>query len=413
MSANKQKDSHRPPSDDGMAKEEFIRVGTTLYKIVEQPKLNGGYVRKRIVWNNETLRQDSGKDYIGSVPKYDGFCTVPEHIGYRPVVGKFLNLYEPIDHQPKEGDFSYIRSLVRHIFGEQYELGMDYLQLLYLQPIQKLPIPLLVSEERNTGKSTFLNFLKLLFQNNVTFNTNEDFRSRFNFDWAGKLLIVVDEVLLNRREDSERLKNLSTTLSYKVEAKGKDRDKIAFFAKFVLCSNNEYLPVIIDAGETRYWVRKIDRLQSDDTDFLQKLKAEIPAFLHFLQHGTLSTEKENRMWFAPSLLHTEALQKIIRSNRNRLEIEMHELILDIMKSVGTDTFSFCYDDILLLLAQSQIKAERHQVRKVLQECWKLTPAHNTLTYTTYQVSCSREYRYSPIETTGRYYTVTKEFLQTL
>ena len=413
MSANKQQDSHRPPSDGGMAKEEFIRVGTTLYKIVEQPKLNGGYVRKRIVWNNETLRQDSGKDYIGSVPKYDGFCTVPEHLNYRPIVGKFLNLYEPIDHHPKEGDFSYIRSLVRHIFGEQYELGMDYLQLLYLQPIQKLPIPLLVSEERNTGKSTFLNFLKLLFQNNVTFNTNEDFRSQFNSDWAGKLLIVVDEVLLNRREDSERLKNLSTTLSYKVEAKGKDRDEIAFFAKFVLCSNNEYLPVIIDAGETRYWVRKIDRLQSDDTDFLQKLKAEIPAFLHFLQHRTLYTEKESRMWFAPSLLHTEALRKIIRSNRNRLEIEMHELILDIMESVDTDSFSFCYGDILLLLAQSQIKAERHQVRKVLQECWKLTPAHNTLTYTTYQVSYSRECRYSPVKTTGRYYTVTKEFLQTL
>ena len=412
MSANKQQDSHRPPSDGSMAKEEFIRVGTTLYKIVEQPKLNGGYVRKRIAWNNETLRQDYGKDYIGSVPKYDGFCTVPEHLNYRPIVGKFLNLYEPIDHVPRQGNFPSVRSLVRHIFGEQYELGMDYLQLLYPQPIQKLPILLLVSEERNTGKSTFLNFLKLLFQNNVTFNTNEDFRSQFNSDWAGKLLIVVDEVLLNRREDSERLKNLSTTLSYKVEAKGKDRDEIAFFAKFVLCSNNEYLPVIIDAGETRYWVRKIDRLQSDDTDFLQKLKAEIPAFLHFLQHRTLSTEKESRMWFAPSLLHTEALQKIIRSNRNRLEIEMHELILDIMESTGTNTFLFCYGDILLLLAQSQIKAERHQVRKVLQECWKLTPAHNTLTYTTYQVSYSRECRYSPIKTTGRYYTVTKEFLQT-
>ena len=71
---------------------------------------------------------------------------------------------------------------------------MDYLQLLYLQPIQKLPILLLVSEERNTGKSTFLNFLKALFQNNVTFNTNEDFRSQFNSDWAGKLLIVVDSI---------------------------------------------------------------------------------------------------------------------------------------------------------------------------------------------------------------------------
>ena len=413
MSANKQKDSHRPPSDDGMAKEEFIRVGTTLYKIVEQPKLNGGYVRKRIVWNNETLRQDYGKDYIGSVPKYDGFCTVPEHLNYRPIVGKFLNLYEPIDHHPKEGDFSYIRSLVRHIFGEQYELGMDYLQLLYLQSIQKLPILLLVSEERNTGKSTFLNFLKILFQNNVTFNTNEDFRSQCNSDWAGKLLIVVDEVLLNRREDSERLKNLSTTLSYKVEAKGKDRDEIAFFAKFVLCSNNEYLPVIIDAGETRYWVRKIDRLQSDDTDFLQKLKAEIPAFLHFLQHRQLSTEKESRMWFAPSLLHTEALQNIIRSNRNRLEIEMHELILDIMESTDTDTFSFCYGDILLLLGNSQVKAEKHQVRKVVQECWKLTPANNGLTYTTCQFNYNRECRYEPIKRVGRFFTVTREQLESL
>ena len=413
MSAIEQQDSHRPPSDGGMAKEEFIRVGTTLYKIVEQPKLNGGYIRKRIAWNNETLRQDYGKDYIGRVPKYDGFCTVPEHIGYRSVVGKFLNLYEPIDHVPRQGDFPSIRSLLHHIFGEQYELGMDYLQLLYLQPIQKLPILLLVSEERNTGKSTFLNFLKALFQNNVTFNTNEDFRSQFNSDWAGKLLIVVDEVLLNRREDSERLKNLSTTLSYKVEAKGKDRDEIAFFAKFVLCSNNEYLPVIIDAGETRYWVRKIDRLQSDDTDFLQKLKAEIPAFLYYLQHRQLSTEKESRMWFAPSLLHTEALQKIIRSNRNRLEIEMCELMLDIMASTGIDTFSFCCNDILTLLANTYVKAEKHQVRKVLQECWKLSPAPNGLTYTTYQLNYNRECRYEPIRRVGRFYTVTRQQLETL
>ena len=123
MEANKVTKSHKPLSDGGMAKEEFIRVGTTLYKIVEQPRLSGGYVKKRIPWNNETLRQDYGKDYIGSIPKYDGFCTVPEHIGYRPVIGKFLNLYEPIDHQPQEGDFPSIRSLVEHSFGEQIRVG--------------------------------------------------------------------------------------------------------------------------------------------------------------------------------------------------------------------------------------------------------------------------------------------------
>lgn len=389
-------------------------MATTLYKIVWKPNLNGECIKKRVLWNNETLRQDYGKDYIGTVPKFDGFCTVPDHVNYQPIVrDKFLNRYEQIDHKPKQGEFPCIQSLVKHIFGEQYELGMDYLQLLYLQPVQKLPVLLLVSEERNTGKSTFLNFLKALFQDNVTFNTNEDFRSQFNSDWAGKLLIMVDEVLLNRREDSERLKNLSTTLSYKVEAKGKDRDEISFFAKFVLCSNNEYLPVIIDAGETRYWVRKISHLEKDDTNFLQKLKDEIPAFLYHLLHRVLTTQKESRMWFNPKLTYTPALQKIIRSNRNRLEMELSELILDIMDSVGTDSFSFCLNDIISLLINTQVKVEKHQVRKVVQECWKLTPAINTLTYTTYQLDYTQQCHYLSVKKTGRFYTVTKKQLAEL
>ena len=388
----------------------FVRVGTTLYKIVNQPRLNGGYVKKRIVWNNETLRQDYGKNYLANVPKYDGFCTVPDHVNYRQVIDNFLNLYEPIGHQPKEGDFSHIQALLHHIFGEQYELGMDYLQLLYLQPIQKLPILLLVSEERNTGKSTFLNFLKAMFRNNVTFNTNEDFRSQFNSDWTGKLIIVVDEVLLNRREDSERLKNLSTTLSYKVEAKGKDRDEIAFFAKFVLCSNNERLPVIIDPGETRYWVRKIHHLENDDTHFLQKLIEEIPAFLYFLQHRTLTTQNVSRMWFSPKQTETAALLKIIRCNKSKYEVEAAELIKEIMECMEIDSFSFCLNDLLILLNLSQVRIDKHWLRKIVTEDWKLAPAPNGLTYTTYLFACNKERRFEPIRRVGRYYTITRKQL---
>lgn len=388
----------------------FVRVGTTLYKIVNQPRLNGGYVKKRIVWNNETLRQDYGKDYLANVPKYDGFCTVPDHVNYRQVIDNFLNLYEPIGHQPKEGDFSHIQALLHHIFGEQYELGVDYLQLLYLHPIQKLPILLLVSEERNTGKSTFLNFLKAMFRNNVTFNTNEDFRSQFNSDWAGKLIIVVDEVLLNRREDSERLKNLSTTLSYKVEAKGKDRDEIAFFAKFVLCSNNERLPVIIDPGETRYWVRKIHHLENDDTHFLQKLIEEIPAFLYFLQHRSLTTQNVSRMWFSPKQTETAALLKIIRCNKSKYEVEAAELIKEIMECMEIDSFSFCLNDLLILLNLFQVRIDKHWLRKIVTEDWKLAPAPNGLTYTTYLFACNKERRFEPIRRVGRYYTITRKQL---
>ena len=393
-----------------MKEEEYMRVGTTLYKVVNQPCASGGYEKRRVIWNNSTLRQDYGKNYLATVPKYDGFCTVPDHLNYRKEIDGFLNLYEPIEHTPQIGDFPNIRSLVLHIFGEQYNLGLDYLQLLFLQPLQKLPILLLVSEGRKRGKGTFLNFLKAVFGDNVTFNTNEDFRSQFNSDWAGKLLIVVDEVLLNRREDSERLKNLSTTFNYKVEAKGKDRTEIAFFAKFVLCSNNEYLPVIIDAGETRYWVRKINPLQNDDTNFLQKLKEEIPAFLFFLTQRELSTEKESRMWFNPKLTHTAALQKIIRSNRNRLEIEMAELFLDIMSNMNVESVSFCLNDLMTLLIYSQVKAEKHQVRKVVQEVWKLTSAPNSLSYTAYEIAPTRDCHYETKRKIGRFYTITKEQL---
>lgn len=218
---------------------DYARIGKITYIFADMPTANGESTRVMIPWSHNTLAGDKGKKFADTITKYIGFCTVPMHVNYTRSVKSFYNLYEPITHEPQAGEFPHIKMLVEHIFEEHFELGMDYLQLLYTNPVQKLPILLLVSEERNTGKTTFLNFLKAVFQKNVTFNTNEDFRSKFNADWAGKLLIGVDEVLLDKREDSERLKNLSTAKLYKIEAKGKDRQEVEFIAKFVLCSNNE------------------------------------------------------------------------------------------------------------------------------------------------------------------------------
>lgn len=391
----------------------YMRVGTTMYKQVNQPVANGGFTKRLIPWTASAIKVDHGNDYLSHVPKYDGFCTMPSHIDYQPVVGSFLNLYQPIDHVPVKGEIPHIESLIRHIFGEQYDLGVDYLQLLYMNPVQKLPILLLVSEERNTGKTTFLNFLKAIFQENATFNTNEDFRSQFNADWAGKLLIVVDEVLLFRREDSERLKNLSTAKTYKVEAKGKDRMEVQFFAKFVLCSNNELYPVIIDKEETRYWVRKVAHLESDDTSFIDKLKAEIPAFLYYLQHRKLATDQQSRMWFSPKAIHTEALDKIIRNNRPRLEVDMSEVILDIMDKMAVTSVQFCLEDLMALLTFAHVKAEKSLVRKILKDYWKLLPAPNALTYTTYVNDYSLGVGYRSKSAVGRFYTVTRETIRNL
>ena len=407
------KENINPVTSD-IPEDRFERIGTTYYKIVRQPNAAGQLIERSIPWTIEAIRQDYGKDFLANVPKYDGHCCVPSHLDYRPVIGSFKNKYSPLSHIPADGKWHCIESLVRHIFGDQYELGLDYLQILYTMPLQKLPILLLVSEERNTGKSTFLNFLKLLFETNVTFNTNENFRSQFNDDWNGKLVIVVDEVLLNKREDSERLKNLSTTYNYKMEAKGRDREEVSFFAKFVLCSNNEYLPVVIDPGETRYWVRKIPRLTTDDTTFLEKIRHEIPAFLHALANRRLSTTEESRMWFDPKLIDTDALQKIIRANRNRIEVELAELLTDIMVTKGLDSVDFCLNDILNLFDYQRVKADRTALRKVVQDNWGLRPAPNSLSYTTYQMGVFlNEPAYVESRKVGRYYTVTRQMLENL
>ena len=314
-------------------------------------------------------------------------------------------------YSPKEGECPTILSFLGHIFEEQIELGLDYMQLLYCQPLIRLPILLLVSNERNTGKTTFLNFLKAIFAGNMTFNTNEDFRSQFNADWANKLIVAVDEVLLDRREDSERIKNLSTAMSYKAEAKGKDRNEVEFFAKFILCSNNEDCPVIIEQAETRYWVRKINPVKKESGRMLSLLKAEIPQFLYFLKHRQMSTRQESRMWFRHDLLVTDALKRIRRYNRGRVESEMIHLITDIMHIRELEEFSFCVSDMVTMLHNRSMKCEPSQVRYVLQSRWSLEPNPQPVYYVTYSMEFSGEV----VETrkTGRFYHITRSRLNEL
>ena len=390
----------------------YIRVGTEYYREVMRPQANGTTCKCLVYWKASTIKADFGKDYLNDVPKYDCFCTVPSHTDYRKIIGNAYNLYEPITHQPEPGDWSAIDGLLRHIFEEHYEYGLDYIQLLYKMPLQKLPILILVSEQRNTGKTTFLNLLKAIFQDNATFNTNEDFRSKFNSDWAGKLLIMVDEVLLSRREDSERLKNLSTATSYKMESKGKDRNEIAFFGKFVLCSNNEHFPIVIDREEVRYWVRKVNSLETDDPFFMKKLVAQIPAFLHFLMQRELSVQCENRMWFSPERLRTAALNRIVISNRSKIEFEVAELLMDIMDSTGESSVSFVVNDIATLLTYRNVRADTSEIRRLLQIYWQLNPASNSLTYRAYAIGMYPA-KYTAKTAVGRYYTVTKDFILNL
>lgn len=386
----------------------YIRVQTSYWKHVYFPTISGQTNRTLVPWNKDTIREDHSKGYLAKVPKYDGFTCIPSHTNFKQEINGFYNIYSPLSKQPKEGSFENTMNFLSHIFGEQLDMGLDYLQLLYTKPIQTLPILCLVSKERSTGKSTFLKWLKEFFENNLTYLTNDSFSSQFNADWANKLLICIDEVLFNKEELTERIKYLSTTNINKLEAKGKDKREVEFYGKFILCSNNEVNFIKIDGNETRFWVIKVPSIKHEDTNLLHSLIKELPAFMHYLSQRRLTTENKTRMWFTPQQIKTNALNKLVQNNRNRVEKELANILASIMERFDLSEVNLCPLDAVNILSRTRIKTDVTQMRRLLKNEWGLSNQKNSNLYERYSLWSDGDIVSK--EAKGRYFTITKEFL---
>ncbi len=351
---------------------QYIRVGIDYFKETIIP-MTGEDIKVLRRWNKQTIVDDFGRDALKKIEKFDGFCFIPAHDNFQKIINGFYNRYEPISYQiNSKGSWGKIEILLRHIFGEQYDLGLDYLSLLWKQPTQILPIFCLVSEERNTGKTTFLNLMKAIFEGNMTLNTNDDFRSRFNSDWAGKLIIAIDEVLLDKKDDSERIKNLSTAKYYKAEAKGKDKEEVEFFGKFILCSNNEENFVKIDSNEIRYWVRHIPTLGNNiKPNLLDELIKEVPAFAYFLNTREIITKMTTRMWFTKEQIHTEALDVLITGNRTNIEKELEEMLKDEFAVFETDTLCYTTKNLVEMLRSRGVSSSSNYIATIMKTKYNL------------------------------------------
>lgn len=393
----------------------YIRVGTTYYKLIERPQISGDKITSLVKWSRETIIQDHGKKIIYDIPKYDGFCCIPNHLKYQKTIENFYNIYNEIPHQPSISRVSvdeipFSISFLQHIFGNQVDLGLDYLKILLENPTQILPILCLVSKERATGKTTFLKWMKEIFGRNMTYIKGDSFNSQFNSDWASMLLIAIDEVFFDRKEITERLKYLSTTNKDKLENKGKDREEIDFFGKFILCSNNEDNFIQIDENEIRFWVLKINLIKLENTEFLQNLISEIPQFLSFLIHRKFYSQKKSRMWFSPDEIKTKALQKLVFKNGNKLEAKMVELLYEFFESNDVQEISVVPQDILNMLNRMfrQLNFSRNDVRTILKDKWKLEPQKNGLTYIRYDIDYSGNFCEN--NAVGRYFKISKKFI---
>lgn len=397
----------------------YLRVGTTYYKTIEKPLISGDKISILVRWNRETIISDHGKIYVSKVSKYDGFCCIPSHLDYRQIIDGFYNMYNEIPYQPinesispeaLENKIPFSLKFMKHIFGEQLELGLDYIKILLEYPTQILPILCLVSKERSTGKSTFIKWLKSIFGLNMTYIKGDSFSSQFNSDWTSMLIVAIDEVFFDKKEITERLKYLSTTDKDKKEAKGKDREEVEFFGKFILCSNNEDNFIQIDENEIRFWIIKVKSIKSENTEFLKNLNKEIPYFLRYLIQRTFHSRKETRMWFTESQIRTKALQKLVWKNNNKLESKIIELLYEFFESTEDSKILCIPQDIFNMLGKMFSKQywTVNDVRKILKENWKLEPQSNSLSYIKYDLDYGLSFFQQ--NKTGRYFTIERNFI---
>ena len=342
-----------------LAIKDFIRVGDDYFEMIQMPNIRTNNREIKLVPRKKgTIVDDFGKDQLRNVRKYKAFINKPSHLEYKAVIDDCYNLYHPINYVAEQNcPWPHIKKLMEHIFGEQVELGYDYMQLLYRNPMQILPILCLVSQERGTGKTTFLDLIREIYGNNAIIVGNSEITSEFNALVSGKLVVGVDETSLeDNTKVTERLKMMSTAKKVPMQRKGKDHEEIENFTKYVLCSNNETRFIYTQEDEIRFWVRKVEPIPKEENipDILPVLSQEIPGFLSFLLSRQMHIrEAQSRMWFKPEDIETEALLKLKAAQQPLPVREMKETIRTLFMDFPAEEYIISIKVLKLMVDEIQ------------------------------------------------------------
>jgi hypothetical protein len=366
----------------------FIRVGVDYYKVIKK-KDRWGIERVELkAWKKEELKLDYGSNAAENVSKYDDFTLEPDNSEYSSIVDNCYNLYRPFVWQPSTNEISaenipYSIQVMRHIFQEQIEAGLDFMKILYEMPKERFYILCLVSTKRGTGKSTFLNWLDIIFGDNYV-NTNiEELQSQFNGSYCAKNIIAIEEALSDKKAIMEKLKALSLMVKVPVNEKYIRNYSIPFYAKFIFASNHELDFIKIDDEEDRFWIRKIPPLPQEykDERILEYLQSEVPKFLKYLQQRP-TLKKEYRFMIPPERIMTEATRLVKLQSKNGLYKDMVERFKMIFWQNEGLQYFYCSPTDIQEKFYEKIKSQISigYISETLRKEFKLSPVPKAMRY---------------------------------
>lgn len=352
----------------------FFRCGDDYFELVDTPTPFGETEQKLTKRSITTIKDDFGKDAIKHIKKYKAFVNIPNNQNYQRIINNCYNTYNPITHEVQEGSWKFTQMFLEHIFGDYYEIGLDYVTILYRYPTEILPVLCLVSTERRTGKTTFLDWLCDIFGDNACVVGNEEFKSQFNGVFLTKLIMGLDETsLADNREITERIKWLSTTKKIPVQKKGVDFNIVDNFCHLIMCSNQESNFVFTEKEEVRYFVLKIPSLDGKEmTDLRKRLQQEIPAFLYYIQNRTITYPKKSRQWFAYELTRTKAFEALCENQKPRCQKILEQWINDTVTDFGLSELKMTKSALIDILPE--LRKWENQINDTLKRigCEKQT-----------------------------------------
>lgn len=358
---------------------DYIRVGVKYYKIISKTDRYNIRRDELKLWDKTIINEDLGRSFLNDIPKYNDFTIVPNNKHYERVIGNNYNLYAPFPHKPiNDEDYDedlgwfWIRTLLQHIFGNQYDLGLKYMKVLYENPKQALPILVLISTERETGKTTFVDLLSAIFGDNVVVINPQDISNSFNGSYTDKNIIAIEESKFESTQATEKLKNLSTQKKILVNTKFVQQYSLPFYGKLIITSNDENKFSKVDTPEIRYWVRKIPSLKGKaNHNILDDMVEEIPTFLKYISKLPKVDRSKSRMVFTAEELKTEALDNVKKESLPTLHKEIMFLLDDYASNnTSIKEFKFTAKQLKDKLLDSY-KYDYNYVNRVLKDSIKL------------------------------------------
>jgi len=374
-----------------IAQRDYIRVADKFYKRINRPDIYGN---TRLVYEDRlksTISFDLGPAALRYIPTYEGFGMFPSHTNYKQVVSGFFNKYHQLNHVPTKGDFPTISSILNHVFADKIIFALDYIQLLYTKPTQRLPVILLESNEKNSGKSTFGNLLKQIFQNNAIKLGNSDLESEFNAIYISSLCIIVDETSLNKTTIMPMIKRLTTeTGGTTSNEKNKAQVVIDFIGKFIFMSNEEGRALAIEKGDTRFAVFKVPTFEEagikDIPNIETAIRNEVPAFIFYLLNRDLFYKESGRTYFPKEAYYTKQLEIYYEGSKSYVARQIQAFL--------NHAFSHFPDEKILHYSVSNLleqlstlkycKPDRAQIKKALEIDLQLMPK-NKMRYNYFNV----------------------------